>query len=150
MKNILLIVALLGAGIASGEYNGEFVKAMRNGADTAVEIDVLDERGRPVSNAVIHVCYNVGSKRLEASGETNSKGRFMFAGRTNGYGEISAKKDGYYDSAGTFSFIDMGHEHDVDDGKWLPHPMKHKLILKTIRHPSINYGDIRCQAPSVQ
>ncbi len=138
MKSIMMIAVLLGAGIAQGEYSSEFIKAMRKGADTAVEIEVLDEMGDSVSNAMIHICYNAGSKRLDASGTTNDKGQFLFVKRTNGYGEIIAKKEGYYNSTGTFSFIDMGREHDVDDGRWQPYPMKHQLVLKTVRNPSVN------------
>lgn len=138
MKSILLIAVLLGGvGIAQGEYSREFIKAMRKGADTFVEISVVDDVGLPVSNALVSVCYNIGSGREETHGMTGNDGKYAFRKQTNGYGEIEVTKEGFYHSESRFSFIDMGHEHEVDDDKWMPHPMKHQLVLKTIRHPSV-------------
>ena len=78
MKIILLVAALLGTGIAQGEYSHEFTKAMRKGADTFVEITVVDDDGLPVSNALVSVCYNIGSGREETHGPTDGGGKYLF------------------------------------------------------------------------
>ena len=136
MKIILLAAALLVTGIARGEYSREFIKAMRKGADTFVEITVVDDDGLSVSNALVSVCYNIGSGREETHGPTDGGGKYLFKKRTNGYGEIDVTKEGFYRSESSFSFIDMGREHEVVDGVWLPNPQPLKILLRPIKNPT--------------
>lgn len=135
MKAMLLLCLVTCACMAQGEYSEKFIKAMRNGADTSVEIRICDDDGSPVSNATVHVCYNVGSGRSEEFLETDSNGKCLFTRKTNGYGEIYVNKEGFYDSESMFSFIDMGNEHDVKDGVWQPAPLKVCIGLRKIKNP---------------
>lgn len=138
MKKVMMTISLLSAFMAFGEYSKKFVAAMHDGADTAVSIKVCDETGNLVTNASVCVCYNVGANRSEECGRTGEGGVFLFSKKTNGYGEIYVKKDGYYDSTGRFSFIDMGREHDAIDGVWQPNPMHCRVVLKRIRNPVVS------------
>ena len=135
MKKILMTISFLSAFMAFGEYSAKFINAMRKGADTSVEIRISDDDGSPVSNATVHVCYNVGKGRSEVFGKTNESGVFLFDRKTNGYGEIYVTKDGFYNSASRFSFIDMGNEHDVNDGKWQPYDGDEYIALRRILSP---------------
>lgn len=135
MKKIMLVGVLLSAIISQGEYSGEFIKGMRKGADTFVEIAVINDEEMPVSNALVSVCYNIGTGREETHGPTDGGGKYSFRKRTNGYGEIDVTKDGFYRSESQFSFIDMGHECEVVKGEWQPSPLPLKILLKRKRNP---------------
>jgi len=134
MKKILMTISLLSAFMAFGEYSAKFITAMRKGADTSVKICIYDDDKSPVSNATVHVCYNVGKDRSEVFGKTDGSGVFLFERKTNGYGEIYVTKDGFYNSASRFSFIDMGNEHEVKNGKWQPYPIVNSVLLRPIRN----------------
>jgi len=134
MKKILMTISFLSAFMAFGEYSAKFINAMRKGADTSVEIRISDDDGSPVSNATVHVCYNVGKGRSEVFGKTDGSGVFLFERKTNGYGEIYVTKDGFYNSESRFSFIDMGNEHEVKKGKWQPCPLVNYVLLRPIRN----------------
>ena len=135
MKKILMTISFLSAFMAFGEYSAKFINAMRKGADTSVEIRISDDDGSPVSNATVHVCYNVGKGRSEVFGKTDESGVFLFDRKTNGYGEIYVTKDGFYNSASRFSFIDMGNEHEVANGAWQPSPSSMRILIRKIHKP---------------
>lgn len=135
MKKIIMTNLLLSAFMAFGEYSAKFINAMRNGAETSVKICIYDDDESPVSNATVHVCYNVGKGRSEVFGKTNESGEFLFDRKTNGYGEIYVTKDGFYNSTARFSFIDMGNEHEITNGVWQPNPSSMRILIRKIRKP---------------
>lgn len=135
MRAMILVGLVACACMAHGEYDAKFINAMRKGAETSVEIRICDDDGAPVSNATVHVCYNVGKDRSEVFGKTDGSGVFLFERKTNGYGEIYVTKDGFYNSASRFSFIDMGNEHEVANGAWQPSPCSMRILIRKIRKP---------------
>lgn len=136
MKVVAVILAVLGSiCILKAEYCSSFRAAMHEGAQTTVALSVMDDEGAPVSNATVVIYYSVGPKRQAEEGKTDGNGVFLFSKITNGFGEVSVKKSGYYDSKSRFSFIDMGREHEVVDGVWQPCPMTLSVLLRKIVEP---------------
>jgi len=107
MKKILMTILLLSVCKVFGEYSAKFINAMRNGAGTSIEIHICDDDGSPVSNATVHVCYNVGKGRSEEFLKTDSNGKCLFARKTNGYGEIYVNKEGFNESS-IYSIVAFG------------------------------------------
>lgn len=69
MRVMIILIGLMAcACMAHAEYSAKFINAMRKGAETSIEIHICDDDGAPVSNATVHVCYNVGKGRSEVFG----------------------------------------------------------------------------------
>ena len=51
-------------------------------------------------------------------------------------------KEGYYDSWDGLSYIKMGEEHEVLNGKWQPFDAIHNIVLRKVKNPqAIEFGD---------
>lgn len=110
--------------------------AMENGADAKISLKVCDDEGLPVSNASVSVEFDMIPDPHTVYGKTDSNGMVVVRGKTNG-NRISCivAKDGYYGSRAEMSFVPMGAEHDVKDGKWQPYPTDKTVVIRKIRHP---------------
>ena len=110
--------------------------AMGNGADAKISLKVCDDEGLPVSNASVSVEFDLMPDPQSVYGKTDSNGIVVVRGKTNG-NRISCivAKDGYYGSRAEMSFVPMGAEHDVKDGKWQPYPTDKTVVIRKIRHP---------------
>ena len=99
-----------------------FQEAYRVGAKAKVNFKVVDDVGNPVQGAIVNVFFDMAdrSKGQRLIDTTDTNGVFVAEEKTKGVLEIMVSRDGYYATNDEISFIDMGREHEVVDGKWQP------------------------------
>ena len=68
-------------------------------------------------------------------GETDTNGVYVAEAKTMGVLELKVSREGYYSSTDRISFIDMGREHEVKDGRWQPWGMKKEIVLLPVKNP---------------
>lgn len=114
----------------------EYRSARRDGAMAEIRLRVVDDRGRPVTNASVRVVMDMPSGEYSLFDKTDTNGVYVAKGKTNGnYVEFLVGKNGYYGSRRRISFATMGEEHDVKDGKWQPYGAEMSILLKPIKNP---------------
>lgn len=114
-----------------------FQKACRDGADAQVQFHIVDDMGLPVANARVNVFFDMidRSKGKRVIGCTDTNGVFIAEAKTGGVLEIEVTGDVYYKTIDKMCFIEMGNEHDVQDGKWQPWGVLKKIVLRPIKNP---------------
>lgn len=106
----------------AGKLTPEVIRAMSNGAKAKFVLRVNDDVGRPVSNASVCVFFDLLPTPYSAYGKTDTNGICVVEGKTNGNKiRFQVGKDGYYGSRKEITYVEMGKEHDVKNGKWLPY-----------------------------
>lgn len=114
----------------------EYRSARRDGAMAEIRLCVVDDRGRPVTNASVRVVMDMPLGEYSLFDKTDTNGVYVAKGKTNGnYVEFLVGKNGYYGSRRRISFTTMGEEHDVKDGKWQPYGAEMSILLKPIKNP---------------
>ena len=112
----------------------EVEHAMAYGAEARICMKICDDIGAPVSNASVCAVFDMLPKPHSVYGKTDTNGVCVVKGRTNGNKVVFlVGKDGYYGSRKEISYVLMGAEHDVRDGKWQPYGEKRTLIVKRPR-----------------
>lgn len=139
---LTLVTVLMASGCRSQELfslPSELRKAARHGAKAKMTLNVIDERGNPVTNAIISVTYGTYDYQKIEHGATDANGLYVAEGvstrRAMG-GKIT--KDRYYDSFFKFPYIHDNFEA-VKDGRWLPWNPTIPVILREIRNPISMY-----------
>ena len=127
-------------GISANAYKKEpeYLHAKRSGAPTKIIVSTHNDEGMPISNATIKVLMGMQfrEKAYFINGITDEQGQFIVEGVTKGNEiEITAEKDGYYSAFKKMSYIKMGQEHEVKDGKWQPWGLKISLPLREKCNP---------------
>lgn len=120
-------------------------EAYRVGAKARVEFNVLDDGGNPVQGAKVNVFFDMldRSKGVRLIDTTDTNGVFVAEGKTKGVLEIEVSCNGYYTTKDEMSFIDMGREHEVVDGKWQPWGISRTIVLRKKRKPTAIRADFR-------
>ena len=115
-----------------------FQEAYHKGAKMRVDFKVADDEGRPVRGARVNVFFDMAdrSKGRRVIAQTDTSGVCVVEGTTKGVLEIEVSREGYYRSTDLISFIDMGHEHEVDNGKWQPWGMVRQITLLPVKNPA--------------
>ncbi len=113
-----------------------FQEAYQKGAEARVEFKVVDDLGLPVSGATINVFFDMVDRGMgrRIIGDTDTNGVYVAEAKTMGVLEIKVSREGYYSSTDRISFIDMGREHEVKDGRWQPWGMQKEIVLKPCRN----------------
>lgn len=135
---IVLVGVLISISVAALKKEPAYRMARRNGAEAELKIYVVNDEGGVVSNATIKVFMgmNFRSKGYWINGETDGNGAFLVQGKTCGDEiEIFVSKDGFYGSKRKLRFAELGAEHEVLDGKWLPYGAVEKLQLRKVHNP---------------
>lgn len=111
--------------------------AMAYGAEARICLKICDDIGAPVSNASVCAVFDMLPKPHSVYGKTDTNGVCVIKGRTNGNKVVFlVGKDGYYGSRKEISYVPMGAEHDVRDGKWQPYGTVESIELRKIRNPA--------------
>lgn len=132
---VFALLVLSGAAFAR-ILSPQVERAISHGADAKFCLKVCDDMGYPVSNASVRVFFDMLPKPHSVYGKTDTNGVCVIKGRTNGNTiEFLVGKDGYYGSNKMMTFIKMGEEHDVTDGKWQPYCADEGIVLRRIRSP---------------
>ena len=140
MKSLVFMMVVLTVTVSAFAHkkDSEYLKARKNGGELRMIVSAVDDEGNAVSNASIRVFMgmNFRPKGYWIEGVTDEDGVFLVKGKTCGDEiEIHASRDGFYSSRRKISFAEMGAEHEVKDGKWLPYGAKEVLRLRTIQKP---------------
>ena len=131
----------------AAKVSDAFRRALVRGARARVIVSVHDDEGAPVSDAAVTAAIARGDDEYSIHGSTDINGKWIFDGETTGnYIQISVHKSGYYDSKIKFSYIDMGAEHEVKDGKWQPYGVEEKIVLRKILNPTRMVSNIESMA----
>lgn len=112
--------------------------ARRNGAMAKMELRIVNDDGVPIPYADVDVFMgmNFRPKGYSITGRTDTNGVFIVKGKTCGDEiVVNIAKAGFYRTAKTFKFAEMGHEHEVSDGHWQPYGNRESIILRDIRNP---------------
>lgn len=133
----LAVLAVCFAQQANAAVSRAFENACHNGADARVEFNVVDDVGKAVPLARVNVFFDMmdRSKGRRIIGDTDTNGVFVAEARTGGVLEIEVSREGHYRSTDLISFIDMGHEHEVNGGKWQPWGMVKRITLLPVKNP---------------
>lgn len=141
MKNLLVFVCwLLALNFEALAYkkDPDFLEAERNGAETCIRLVAKTDEGVPVPNAQVEVLMGMTFRERAycLNGTTDTNGVFVISGKTTGNEiEIKVQKDGYYKAFKKLSYIRMGREHEVKDGRWLPWGDTLNIPLREIKSP---------------
>ena len=137
MKTLFAIVFVaMGCLVChAGKPDSSFYEALSNGARVKMLCHVVNEIGKPVVNANVRVVLAKKDTECSLFGVTDEDGVYVIDGLTTGnYIQLSVDKQGYYPSWKKWSFIDMGAEHDVKDGKWQPYGGVELITLRRIHN----------------
>lgn len=140
-SNKAILIALLTVASTFAAYAlfgpDTFQDAYRVGAKAKVEFKVLDDEGNPVQGARVNVFFDMAgrSKGRRLIDTTDTNGVFVAEARTKGVLEIEVSSDAYYTTKDELSFIYMGREHEVVDGKWQPWGMSKTIVLRKKKNP---------------
>lgn len=140
LKSYLLsmLCAMVTMSVSAYNRDPDYRKARVNGAQSRIVLNVLDDDGAPVTNANVHVLMgmNYRLRSYDIDGVTDKKGRFIIEGKTTGNEiEISISRGGYYPAKKKLSFLTMGEEKKVKDGKWQPWGMELEIRMGKVRNP---------------
>ena len=123
----------------------DFYKALSTGARVKMVCHVTDETGAPVVKANVRVILAQNDTEHSLFGSTDTNGIYVIDGKTTGnYIQLAVDKQGYYSSWKQWTFIDMGGEHDVRDGRWQPYGGEELITLRRIlkKVPLVNFDKI--------
>ena len=114
-----------------------FQEAYKKGAKARIWFRVVDDIGNPVDGANVNVFFDMAdrSKGRRVIKQTDANGVCIAEEKTKGVLEIEVSREGYYRSNDLISFITMGHEHEVENGKWQPWGMDRQIILLPVKNP---------------
>ena len=130
---IMVIRPTIGLG---RDIKPEIRQALAYGAEAKMCLAVCDYEGVAVSNASVRVEFDLLPVPCTIYGKTDANGRFIAIGKTNGNKiRFQIGKDGYYGCHKEMSYVKMGEEHDVKDGKWMPYGDDILIRLKPMVNP---------------
>lgn len=142
---VWLEVAMLSWGIRAHALFAPttFQEAYRKGARAKVEFRIVDDGGRPVRDANVNVFFDMAdrSRGRREIVPTGTNGVCIVEGKTKGVLEVEVSREGYYRSTDLISFIDMGHEHEVRNGKWQPWGTVRRITLLPVKNPAARIAE---------
>lgn len=117
-----------------------YVDAVTKGADTWIELSVVDDDGVPVPDADVRATFAFHDGFRHAKGRTDSLGKVSVKGITTG-DEIVLRivKEGYYCSEYKTSYLRFAENRAVEDGKWQPWGERRTMVLREIGNPAKLY-----------
>ena len=136
LKLSFVMMLLLPCATYARKLKPEIQNAISKGAMAKIVLKVCDDQGASVTNANIRVVFDMPSGEYSVFGRTDTNGVWVASGKTNGnYIRFFVNKDGHYASRKEMSYVPMGAEHDVKDGKWQPYGDVQKIVLRRMLNP---------------
>ena len=135
-ETLTLLFLALPCIVVARKLAPEVEYAMAYGAEAKICLKVFDDAGAPVSNASVRAAFDMLPDPHSTYGKTDTNGICVVNGTTNGNNiEFMVGKDGYYGSSKKITFVKMGTEHAVQDGKWQPYGDVQKIVLRRMINP---------------
>jgi len=149
---LMLVVGLMGASAHSfppKRTDKGYVDAISKGADTWIELSVVDDEGVPVEGAEVKAIFSFRGGFRHVQCETGSDGNASIHGKTTGDEIVfMIGKHGYYGSQIKTSYLRFGENRPVEDGKWQPWGESRKVILRKIKNPvGLRQSDLSLMVP---
>lgn len=137
MKKLAIVFSLLCVSmICTGKKDAEYWRMVRNGVSAKIAVHVVDGGCVPLQNADVRVVFSRFADEYTICGKTDTNGVCIVESKTCGNKvKMYINKEGYYNSQRELSFIRMGKELDVKDGKWQPYPMDETVVLRKMKKP---------------
>ena len=133
---VFTIMAMLPCVLLARKLKPEVQEAIANGAEAKIFLRVHDDEGALVSNASVRVATYMPTGEYSIYGKTDTNGVCAIKGKTNGfYIDFLVGKEGYYGTRKKITYVQMGEEHDVKDGKWQPYGEEVPILLRPVKHP---------------
>ena len=142
LVNIFMLCGIAmcgGIGNAANRVDAAFKRALTEGATLELRLVVRDERGEAVPGARIRATLADRVADHSLYGVTDKNGIWQISDKTTGdYIELEVSADGFYTSKKRFSYIEMGKEHKVIDGKWQPYGDVETIQMRKVVNPQIS------------
>ena len=111
-----------------------YIDAISKGADTWIELSVVDDDGVPVEGAEIKAIFSFRGGFRHVQCKTGLDGNASIHGKTTGDEiVVMISKQGHYGSHIKTSYLRFGENRPVEDGKWQPWGESRKVMLKRIK-----------------
>ena len=131
------IIAIFPSVLLARKLAPEVERAMAYGAEAEIFLKVCDDMGAPVTNASVCAEFDLLPKPYSVYGKTDTNGVCVVKGKTNGNKVVFlVGKVGCYGSRMEISYVPIGKEHCVKDGKWQPYGAVENIELRKIRNPA--------------
>ncbi len=134
----------------------EVQEAQRKGAKARLIYRIVDDEGVPITNQLVHYCWQNDFPRKRWSGDksTDENGVVVIEDKVGSEVAVSVRKEGFYISWEKVKFDwREGVTPLVKDGKWQPYGEKRTLIVKRKKNPvvmeSLHYTPIAVPATNV-
>ena len=141
IKNFMLCAIAMSCcmGNAADRVDAAFKTALTEGAMLELRLSVRDEGGEPVPGAKIRITLADRVADHSQYGMTDKNGFWQVSDKTTGdYIEFEVSADGFYASKKRLSYIEMGKEHKVIDGKWQPFGGVETIQMRKVANPRIS------------
>lgn len=139
MKREVLVGFSLAAAVSiyAKGIDNEYVEALAQGADAALNVFVHDENGHPVEGAVINYAFWLTNLKqtIAKNGITDKSGHYLAKGKCSADVHLSVSCEGYYSSRLEKSMSSFGGDPKVSDGKWQPYGVELPIELRKIKNP---------------
>ena len=135
---VIAAIAVVAMSAFALRKDPAYLDARRSGALARMQIHIVDDLGRDVPDAEVNVFMgmNFRPKGYYLKGVTDTNGIYVAEGKTCGDEVvIDVAKRGHYSSVKKLCFAEMGAEHEVKDGKWLPYGAAEVIRLRSIQKP---------------
>ncbi len=134
----------------------EVQEAQRKGAKARLVYRIVDDEGAPITNQLVHYCWQNDYPRKRWSGdkETDGDGVVVIEDKVGSEVAVSVRKKGFYISWEKVKFDwRAGVSPMVKDGKWQPYGERRTLIVKRMKNPiemvSLHYMSIAVPATNM-
>ena len=108
----------------------------REGADVEFYLLVIDEDGRPLTNANITVSHTIGDgEEPKEYGRTDDDGSFHFKGLSNWAVGWNVRCDGFYESSSNMVLRPFATELGWEERRWFKHPPTLTVTIKRMIRP---------------
>lgn len=141
VRIIFGVCALLSASVCGGLLPSRaFAKAARAGALFKECLQIVDQDGLPVENALVELgIWKTDSPRDTKciKGNTDKNGLYVAQGVVGPYCNYKIAKDGYYATQGRLEYGVRKTPNELKDGKWLPYGTSRNIVLKKMLDPVV-------------
>ena len=134
--SIMVVLVLVSNVLLARKLLPEIERAMSSGAEAKICLKISDDMGFPIADASVCVVFDMTPRPTSVYGKTDTNGVCVIQGKTNGNSiSFLVGKNGYYGGEQKISYVPMGAERAVKDGKWQPYGEELTLVLKPIKNP---------------
>ena len=118
---ITILVAFNACAFPPKRTDKGYIDAISKGADTWIELSVVDDEGVPVEGAEVKAIFSFRSGFRHVQCETGADGNASIRSKTTGDEiVVMISKQGHYGSQIKTSYLRFGENRPVEDGKWQP------------------------------